>query len=43
MKLEEFQKRPHLHPLGRVEEHVQIEPMQIEEILEEYAKVLQQV
>lgn len=33
----------HLHPLGRVEEHLKINPMQIEEILEEYAKVLQQL
>jgi hypothetical protein len=38
MKLEELRKRPHLHHLGRVEEHLKINPMQIEEILEEYAK-----
>jgi hypothetical protein len=33
----------HMHPLGRVEKHLKINPMQIEEILEEYAKVLQQL
>ena len=30
----------HMHPFGRVREHVKIKPMQIEQILEEYAKVL---
>jgi len=33
----------HLHPLGRVEEHLKISPMQIEEILEEYVKILRQL
>jgi len=33
----------HMHPFGKVEEHLEINPMQIEEILGEYAKVLQQL
>lgn len=27
-------------PLGRIKEHVKIEPMHLEDIMEEYAKVL---
>ena len=33
----------HVHPFGRVEEHQEIAPMQIEEILERYAKVLKEI
>ena len=33
----------HVHPFGKVDEHLGISPMQIEEILGEYAKVLQQL
>ena len=33
----------HVHPFGRVEEHLRINPMQIEEMLREYARVLQQL
>jgi len=33
----------HVHPFGRVEEHLKINPMQVEEILREYAKLLQQL
>ena len=33
----------HMHPLGRVEEHLKITPMQIEEILAEYTKALPQL
>ena len=33
----------HMHPFERVEEHVKINPMQIEQILEEYAEVLHQL
>ena len=36
-------KVSHMHPLGRVEEHLEISPMQIEEIVGEYVKVLQQL
>lgn len=30
----------HIHPLGKVKEHVNIEPMRLEDIMKEYAKVL---
>ena len=30
----------HIHPLGKVKEHVKIEPMRLEDIMNEYAKVL---
>jgi len=33
----------HVHPFGRVEEHLKINPMQIEEMLREYARVLPQL
>jgi hypothetical protein len=33
----------HMHPFGKVEQHLEINPMQIEEILGEYAKVLQRL
>lgn len=33
----------HMHPFGKVKEHLKINPMQIEGILEEYVKVLQQL
>ena len=33
----------HVHPLGRVDEHVRISPMQIEEILGQYVEVLRQL
>lgn len=33
----------HMHPLGRAEEHIKINPMEIEQILEEYAKALHQL
>ena len=33
----------HMHPLGKVKEHVKIEPMRLEDIMEEYAKVVVKV
>lgn len=33
----------HMHPLGRIKEHVKIEPMHLEDIMEEYAKVLAKI
>ena len=33
----------HVHPFGRVEDHVKINPMQIEQMLEEYVRVLRQL
>ncbi len=33
----------HVHPPGRVDEHVRTSPMKIEEILEQYAEVLRQL
>ena len=30
----------HVHPFGKVKEHVKIEPMCLEDIMKEYAKVL---
>jgi hypothetical protein len=33
----------HLHPLGRVDRHVRVGPMQIEEILEQYEEVLRRL
>ncbi|MBT9148402.1 MAG: hypothetical protein DDT32_02174 [Syntrophomonadaceae bacterium] len=33
----------HMHPFGRIGEHVKINPMQIEQIMEEYAKALRQL
>ncbi len=33
----------HVHPLGRVDDHVRISPMQIEEILEQYVEALRRL
>lgn len=33
----------HMHPFGKVKEHVKIDPMRLEDIMEEYAKVLAKI
>lgn len=33
----------HMHPFGKVKEHVKVEPMRLEDIMKEYAKVMAKV